>query len=253
MNWIQSLIIACSMYSRIPMPVIEWNEKNMKYAMCFFPLIGVVTGGIQYLAGSVMYHLSVGRILLAAVMTLLPVVVSGGIHLDGFMDTMDALGSCGDRQKKLEILKDSHSGAFAVMGMGCYLVWSLGIWSELTEEMLAPAACIYVISRALSGYSVVTFPAAKDSGLARTFKDRAKKRTVQITSVLWLLAGAALMLWTDARASIGAAIGVFCSWVYYRRICRKQFGGVTGDLAGFFLQVSELAMLTGMVVMQAWK
>ena len=169
------------------------------------------------------------------------------------MDTMDALGSCGDRQKKLEILKDSHSGAFAVMGMGCYLVWSLGIWSELTEEMLAPAACIYVISRALSGYSVVTFPAAKDSGLARTFQDRAQKRTVQITSVLWLLAGAALMLWTDARASIGAAIGVFCSWVYYRRICRKQFGGVTGDLAGFFLQVSELAMLTGMVVMQAWK
>ena len=253
MNWIQSLIIACSMYSRIPMPVIEWNEKNMKYAMCFFPLIGVVTGGIQYLAGSVMYHLSVGRILLAAVMTLLPVVVSGGIHLDGFMDTMDALGSCGDRQKKLEILKDSHSGAFAVMGMGCYLVWSLGIWSELTEEMLAPAACIYVISRALSGYSVVTFPAAKDSGLARTFKDRAQKRTVQMTAGRWLLAGAALMLWADARASIGAAIGVFCSWVYYRRICRKQFGGVTGDLAGFFLQVSELAMLTGMVVMQAWK
>ena len=169
------------------------------------------------------------------------------------MDTMDSLGCCGDRQKKLEILKDAHSGAFAVMGMGCYLVWSLGIWSELTEERLAPAACIYVISRALSGYSVVTFPEAKDSGLARTFKDRAQKRTVQITSVLWLLAGAALMLWTDARASIGAAIGVFCSWVYYRRICRKQFGGVTGDLAGFFLQVSELAMLTGMVVMQAWK
>lgn len=221
MNWIQSLIIACSMYSRIPMPVIEWNEKNMKYAMCFFPLIGVVTGGIQYLAGSVMYHLSVGRILLAAVMTLLPVVVSGGIHLDGFMDTMDALGSCGDRQKKLEILKDSHSGAFAVMGMGCYLVWSLGIWSELTEEMLAPAACIYVISRALSGYSVVTFPAAKDSGLARTFKDRAQKRTVQITSVLWLLAGAALMLWTDARASIGAAIGVFCSWVLLSQDLQK--------------------------------
>ena len=95
MNWIQSLIIACSMYSRIPMPVIEWNEKNMKYAMCFFPLIGVVTGGIQYLAGSVMYHLSVGRILLAAVMTLLPVVVSGGIHLDGFMDTMTRLVPAG--------------------------------------------------------------------------------------------------------------------------------------------------------------
>ncbi|MGN0405119.1 MAG: adenosylcobinamide-GDP ribazoletransferase [Bariatricus sp.] len=253
MNWIQSLIIAFSMYSRLPMPVIEWNEKNMKYAMCFFPLIGVVTGGMQYLVGSVMYHAAVGRILFAAVMTLIPVVISGGIHLDGFMDTMDALGSCGDRQKKLEILKDSHSGAFAVMGMGCYLVWSLGIWSELTEEMLAPAACIYVISRALSGYSVVTFPAAKDSGLARTFQDGAQKKAVQITSALWLLAGAALMLWADVWAAMGAAIGALCSWVYYRRICRKQFGGVTGDLAGFFLQVSELAMLTGMVVMQAWK
>ena len=247
------MIIAFSMYSKIPMPQFEWKDEDMKYMLCFFPWVGAVIGLCVYLWRIICDRFQIGTLCDTLIGTAIPLLITGGFHVDGFMDTMDALGSCGDRQKKLEILKDSHSGAFAVMGMGCYLVWSLGIWSELTEEMLAPAACIYVISRALSGYSVVTFPAAKDSGLARTFKDRAQKRTVQITSVLWLLAGAALMLWTDARASIGAAIGVFCSWVYYRRICRKQFGGVTGDLAGFFLQVSELAMLTGMVVMQAWK
>ncbi len=73
-------------------------------------------------------------------MTLIPVFVSGGIHLDGFMDTMDALGSWGDKEKKLEILKDSHNGAFAVIGICCYFTVSLGVWSEIRTEMLPVVA-----------------------------------------------------------------------------------------------------------------
>ena len=73
--------------------------------MCFFPLIGVVTGAIIYLAGmfldgNIFSKVHSGRLMFAAVMTLIPVFVSGGIHLDGFMDTMDALGSWGDKRKE---------------------------------------------------------------------------------------------------------------------------------------------------------
>ena len=49
MKFLEPMIIAFSMYSKIPMPRIEWNKENMKYTMCFFPLIGVVTGAIIYL------------------------------------------------------------------------------------------------------------------------------------------------------------------------------------------------------------
>ena len=116
MKFLEPMIVAFSMYSKIPMPRIEWNKENMKYTMCFFPLIGVVTGVLIYLAGmfldgNIFPKVNSGRLMFAAVMTLIPVFVSGGIHLDGFMDTMDALGSWGDKEKKLEILKDSHNGA----------------------------------------------------------------------------------------------------------------------------------------------
>ncbi len=189
MKFLEPMIVAFSMYSKIPMPRIEWNKENMKYTMCFFPLIGVVTGVLIYLAGmfldgNIFPKVNSGRLMFAAVMTLIPVFVSGGIHLDGFMDTMDALGSWGDKEKKLEILKDSHNGAFAVIGICCYFTVSLGVWSEIRTEMLPVVAAGYVISRALSGIAVVTFPAARGSGRVKTSQDGAQKKAVRITMIV---------------------------------------------------------------------
>lgn len=84
MKFLEPMIVAFSMYSKIPMPRIEWNKENMKYTMCFFPLIGVVTGVLIYLAGmfldgNIFPKVNSGRLMFAAVMTLIPVFVSGGI------------------------------------------------------------------------------------------------------------------------------------------------------------------------------
>ena len=244
MKFLEPMIVAFSMYSKIPMPRIEWNKENMKYTMCFFPLIGVVTGVLIYLAGmfldgNIFPKVNSGRLMFAAVMTLIPVFVSGGIHLDGFMDTMDALGSWGDKEKKLEILKDSHNGAFAVIGICCYFTVSLGVWSEIRTEMLPVVAAGYVISRALSGIAVVTFPAARGSGLVKTFQDGAQKKAVRITMVVYLI----LVFLIIAGVVFG----------YYYRMSRKLFGGVTGDLAGYFLQICELALLVGGLIVQGIK
>lgn len=248
MNLLQSMIIAFSMYSKIPMPRVEWQEKNMKYAMCFFPLIGAVIGTCVLVIGNLLSAGTFGKLFMAAVMTLLPILITGGIHMDGFLDTMDALSSYGDREKKLAILKDSHAGAFAVLGMGCYLVWNVAVWSEARAEMLPVIACGYVLSRAFSGLSVVTFPAARNSGLVKTFQDGAHKRRVRIVMICWIAAVSLLMLYLDRKTGITAVLCAVIVFLYYRRICRKQFGGITGDLAGYFLQVCELAVLTGIVL-----
>lgn len=247
MDLIQSLMIALSMYSSIPMPQTEWKEENMKYALCFFPVVGIVTGGVQYIIGNFIYR-NTGRVFFAAAMTLIPILISGGIHLDGFMDTMDALGSYGDQKKKLEILKDTHCGAFAVLGLGCYLAGSIGIWSEATEEMLGVIGCSYVISRALSGASVVSFPAARKDGLARTFQDHAAKRAVLLAAAFWIFGASALMIYLDSAMASGAAAGAAIVFWHYQRVADRQFGGVTGDLAGYFLQLCELGMLAGIVI-----
>lgn len=249
MNLLQAFAIAISMYSKIPVPGVEWNKENMRYAMCFFPVVGVVIGLVTYLAGQMMFVLSAGVVFRGAVFTLIPVIISGGIHMDGFMDTMDALGSYGDQEKKLEILKDSHAGAFAILGLGCYLVWSMAVWSEMPAELLGICCVVYTLSRALSGLSVVTFPAARNSGLLKTFQDGAQKRTVRITMVIYLILCVCVGISFGWRGTAGMLLGAGISFVYYRNVCKKQFGGVTGDLAGYFLEISELAMLTCILVL----
>lgn len=248
MSIINSFFIALSMYSRIPVLRVDWEKENMRYAMCFFPMIGVVIGAVMYLAGWLLDKTSVGGLFRGVVFTLIPIIITGGIHMDGFMDTMDALGSWGDREKKLEILKDSHAGAFAILGMGCYLMWSVAVWSELPAEVLRVCGVSFVLSRALSGFSVVTFSAARNSGLLKMFQDGAQKKVVRITMCLYVAAAVIMMAVMNARAMTGAVTGVMIAFLYYIVVSRKQFGGVTGDLAGFFLETAELAMFTGILV-----
>ena len=114
MSVIKSLILAFSMYSRIPVPHVWIEEKDMKYTFGFFPLVGVVIGAL--FSGWLIFarKFCIGTITSMCVSGVFLLLITGGIHIDGYMDTMDAVHSYGDREKKLEILKDSHIGAFAV-------------------------------------------------------------------------------------------------------------------------------------------
>lgn len=167
--------------------------------------------------------------------------------MDGFLDTMDALNSYGSREKKLEILKDSRTGAFAVIGLGLYLVASLALWSEVRTEMLVGIGAGYVMSRSLSGMSVMMFPSAKKDGLGKTFQEQAHRKRVTAVMVCWFAAAALVLL----TASVQMGVAVICTallvfW-YYHHMAMKQFGGMTGDLAGYFLQLCELFILAAVV------
>lgn len=249
MKLIESFVVGMSMYSKIPMWKVEWNEKNMKYALCFFPVVGVVIGICMYCLGTFLLKKGCTQSLFSGAMTLLPILISGGIHMDGFMDTMDARSSYGDKERKLEILKDSHAGAFAILGLGCYLVWSMAVWSEGERSDLRTLAFVYVMSRALSGYSVVRFPSARKEGLGKTFQKGARKRAVSLTMVLWFGISAAGMLYFGGLrggAGVAAALLVFG---YYAWFSKKEFGGMTGDLAGYFLELCELAVITVVILL----
>ena len=208
---LNAMIIAIAMYSKIPMPRVDWKGE--------------------------------GTFFYAVVLTLIPVFITGGIHLDGFADTMDAKSSYGDREKKLEILKDPHTGAFAIISLCCYFLLCVGIFSEMRTERLFAAALVFVFSRSLSGISVVTFPAAKNSGLLRTFQDGAQKRNVRIVLIFWLFATVVGFYLTAGLCGVAAAAVGLAVFFYYYQFSRKQFGGITGDLAGYFLQLCELFML----------
>lgn len=103
-------------------------------------------------------------------------------------------------------------------------------------------ALSFVLSRALSGLAVVIFPKAKNTGLAATFSEMAVKRTVAITMVGFILVFGVLAIYLNPVYGVPMDIAAGLVFFYYYRMSKKKFGGITGDLAGFFLTVSELAM-----------
>lgn len=237
-----SLMIAIAMYSRIPMPKVEWNEENMKYSICFFPLVGVVIGALVYVWGRICLACGFGQVCFALVGTVIPVAVTGGIHVDGFMDTVDALHSYAEREKKLEILKDPHIGAFSVIAVISYfLLFAAGLTQVWTKEHLLLLAFGFVISRTLSGMSLVWFSAAKKDGLLYQFSSTAHRQTVR--AVLVAVLACCFLSVVLLSPVLGALLSLAAMWVwtYYYYMSRKQFGGVTGDVAGYFLCLCELS------------
>ena len=237
-----SLNIAVSMYSRLPAMQCDWSEENMKYVMCFFPWIGVVIGalclGWEFLAGYLGLHMPLRTVILM----LIPVAVSGGIHLDGMLDTADAMSSWRPREKRLEILKDSHAGAFAIITCTVYFFLLYGVLDMVQGELAVTYAFTFLISRALSAYSVVTFPKASAKGTVAGFSKTAQTRVIQTTSVIYVLLGAAGMAFWQPVYAAAALLGAGITFIWYYRMAMKNFGGINGDLAGCFLSVCELVM-----------
>jgi len=203
-----SFLIAFAMFSKIPVPRADWDRENMRYMMCFFPGIGAVIGLFICGYGRFCALADFSGAMRSAGFVLIPVLVTGGIHLDGFLDTVDALSSYQPKEKKLEILKDSHAGAFAVI-MGCaYFVLAFGVWSEMEDAALPVMGVGYVISRGLSGLALTAFPCANQKGSFSMFADAAQKKVLRSVLALWLIGCAGAMLgmnWTLGLLLLGGA------------------------------------------------
>ncbi|MCR5606387.1 MAG: adenosylcobinamide-GDP ribazoletransferase [Treponema sp.] len=245
----ETLNVAFSMFSAIPMHHVDWNEKNMKYMMCAFPFVGLVIGFLWFLWGFVVENsfLSSTSLIPAAVYTIIPVIVTGGIHLDGFCDTCDALASHQSKDKMLEILKDSHCGSFAIIDCVLYFILYLAFATELKELPLS-LCFIFVLERALSAIAVALFPCAKNSGLLYVFSSSGVRKSVAafniaLSFLLWLL----LIIFCKKEA-FAIIIACLLSFLGYYVLSKKYFGGITGDLAGAFLQLCELCCIIAVVV-----
>lgn len=243
-SWLDSPGIAFSMYSRFPVPQVQWTEAGMKYAICFFPLVGVAVGGCVAVFAFLARHFFMGRIGFAGFGTALPILLTGGIHMDGFLDTVDARSSCQSRERKLEILKDPHIGAFAIIGCGVYLLLYVSAFSGLGEGAFPAVLAVYVMPRALSGWALVGFPKAKREGLASTFARQASDQAVEWCMAGWFcLAAGFLAVTAGILAGCCMTVVALVIFWWYHHMAMKEFGGITGDLAGYFLQLAELGMV----------
>ena len=241
---LKAIDVAFSMYSKIPMPRFTWGSSDMKYHLCFFPFVGAVIGGLEY--GWFLFAglLNLGEIIKIMIAITIPLLITGGFHVDGYMDTMDAFHSYQPREKKLEILKDPHIGAFSVICLTIYMLLAVGFLSEINNKEAVAVLCFsFFIARALSGLSLMYFKNAKDTGMLSTSKETADKKIVKVSLEIELILALGLMLFINWKYGAISIATFAITFLYYYRMSKKNFGGITGDLAGFYVCISELFSL----------
>ncbi|MBR3225992.1 MAG: adenosylcobinamide-GDP ribazoletransferase [Atopobiaceae bacterium] len=248
MTMLRSIAMAFACFSAIPMPQVSWTKENMRYLMAAFPLVGAVVGGALWLWLCACGALGLGPLVRGAGLALLPLAITGGIHMDGFADVVDAQASHAEAEQKRKILKDPHVGAFAVMGVCGYLIAHVAFASELDARHGLLIACVPVVSRSLAGLAALCWPASGTSGMLATMRATARLGVAKVALGLQLVLASAGMLVASPCVG-GAALAVAgLAFAWARRFSARQFGGLSGDLVGFCVQVLELALVVSVVV-----
>ncbi len=239
----RSFLITISMYTRIPMPHLAWEEEDMRYTALFLPVPGILLGAAETAVCCLCRRFEISE----TAVFLLPAVsilFTGGLHLDGYMDTSDALNFFGDREKRLAIMKDPHTGAFAVIRLLCMVLFGMAavsVWIVRAEgNDLLEFAAVFVISRLLASFGMAFLKGARKEGLLFTFASAADRKTVRIVLTVSAALTGGLMILFFGLSSLLLILANSALFFLYRRIMYAGFGGITGDTEGWLICESEL-------------
>ena len=245
----RALLIAFSTYSALPMPQREWRGEDMAKVLCFLPLVGLIPGALLTLWFLLAQKLAFSRMLTACVAAVLPLLLTGGIHLDGFCDTMYALSSHQPPEKKRAILHDPRAGAFAVIACGCYLLLYAGLLSEIAGLRQAVMLGVgFVLSRSVCALLVARLRRYDDSGMLAAFSVPMDKRAVTVAAMCGILLSFAALFWLDWPTALLTLAAVAALSLYFRHMVYAEFNGMSGDLAGWLVQTLELLLAAAIVI-----
>ena len=248
-SFFKGFCIAFSMFSKVPMPQFKWEEKDMKFMIIFFPAIGILIGGVSYLWAVFCTSFSISKLCFCLIGAVIPLAITGGIHIDGYMDTMDALHSYQSKEKKLEILKDAHIGAFSVINLLLYYFVYIAAYSEIKgKRAIILLGAGFWLSRILSGIGLVTFTCAKKDGLLYLFSSQSDKSKVKICLFIQLLLCSVFILLVSIWIGSSMFIVGILSLIYYWYKSKKEFGGITGDTSGCLTTLCEGAFITAIAI-----
>lgn len=242
MSFLRGIPVAFSMYTKVPVKMKEFKDGDLKRGFMFYPLTGILMGGACLLMYLLSEHFALPIFFTAAIMFLLPLILTGGLHTDGFMDVSDAVGCWKDREEKLKILKDPHIGAFSVIAIIRHCVFYFAfvyLWlDKATQNDMYIFALIFVLSRAVCGISCIALKLAKQEGFLYE-ETQGDKKGLWISFIIFASITIGLMLYIDIIKTVAIVLILVLFFIYYRYFSYRHFGGITGDTAGWFLTISE--------------
>lgn len=221
----------------------DWSPdsfgRSVKYFTVIGAVIGVILAGLNHILSQILpLHV------LAAVIILTEIVLTGGLHCDGFMDTADGVFSGRSRERMLEIMKDSRVGANGVVAFVLLVLLKYALIVDMTPTMLTTALLIMpVAGRLAMVISIVSFPYARPDGMGKAFAQYADRTTLMIAFAVAL----AVVVPFGLQAAISAG-GAVLAGMLSARYFANVLGGLTGDTYGAITELTELVALLVFVI-----
>lgn len=248
-NVVDGLFISLQFFTVVPLrKQLTLTPSRVRKALQLYPLIGLLLGCVLATLAFYTNLLELPDTMIALLIMTVAIGFTGGLHIDGWMDTSDAFFSYRDRDKRLEIMDDPHIGAFGVMSLLFLLGWRYVFILEMIQDVslltLMLIASLYFCNRLAMVYIFLFAKPAKSEGIAAFFKQSLQKRDLyfQLGS-LFLIGGLIALIHVQALIYVGilllATIGLA---LYCKRFIIKQFGGITGDTLGAVLEGVETSL-----------
>lgn len=242
-NGVLDFVTGFQFLTRIPIVnQTEWSMESFGRSVKFFPLIGGIIGLLLFSFVHVIQYFFSVKVPIHIVgigVILFEILLTGGLHCDGLMDTVDGIFSGRPRDKMLEIMKDSRVGAFGAMAFSLLLVVKYSILMDIEFSMLPLALLVMpIVGRVAVVIGIIFYPYARVNGLGKVFYDCSHRQTLAVGGIIALLLLVPLgkIALMSAAGGIGFAI-LFCEYV------KKKLGGLTGDVYGAIVELTEIIAL----------
>ena len=233
-----------SMFCSLPFPGKEWDETCRPYMLIFLPIIGLETGFLWVLIDWLTKYFALPELIGGLILCGWPYVVTGFLHLDGFMDVIDAVCSWRPLERRREILKDSHVGSFAVVWCVFLLLAGFSAFSSMPGHAeMGVLLFVPVVSRCCSALAVMKLKTMNTSQYANT-TNYPKWHAWALGFILIVSITISGILWGKVFLSL---LGGLAGYAIALRKSYRSLDGMNGDISGFCICISELCAILVMV------
>lgn len=223
----------------------QWDEGTFARSVAYFPAVGLVIAAVLVAVYKLLVFLNCSSLLIAVLLIITEIIVTGGLLCDGFMDTADGVFSGRERERILEIMKDSCVGSNAVLAFVSLVLLKLAVYLELNSEQLTLALyAMPIITRTLMVYNIRCYSYARKSGIGGMFAS-ADKKIVLISSTLL---GLALLAPTQNLSLFIALILTIAYNFWAANYLKRILNGLTGDTYGALAESGNVFFLLSLSI-----
>lgn len=236
---LRSLAVAVGFLTRVPIELGDVREADLGRSLAWFPTVGLMLGVM--FAGAELVMSGLGSPALVALgLVALGVGLTGGLHLDGVADVFDGLGGGrGNRQRILEIMRDSRIGAHGAAAVVLVLLAKVFAIVEIERAGMTWALIVFpAAARWAACALVICFPYARKEGLGKSFNGHA--RGTYLVAATCTMVAIVVLAGTSAIVPTLASLGVALLLAMH---LQRRLGGLTGDVYGAAIELAEVAFL----------